>query len=92
MVVRELSEAQHAYVCLSSHGPAHIHFVVRPVSEASVADFGAHGAALQAAMFDRGNAPADVRDRRAPPLLRARDAGLTPACRRRARSTVLALW
>jgi diadenosine tetraphosphate (Ap4A) HIT family hydrolase len=53
IVVRRLSDAEHAYVCLWSHGPAHIHFVVQPVSQGVVEDAGVQGPALQAAMFQR---------------------------------------
>jgi diadenosine tetraphosphate (Ap4A) HIT family hydrolase len=56
-VVATLTSASQVYVCLWSHGPAHIHFVVQPESDDLVEAFGAWGPALQAAMFERGELP-----------------------------------
>jgi diadenosine tetraphosphate (Ap4A) HIT family hydrolase len=56
-VVSALTKASQVYVCLWSHGPAHIHFVVQPETEAVVKAFGAWGPALQAEMFERGELP-----------------------------------
>lgn len=56
-VVRELTGAAQVYVCLWSHGPAHIHFVVQPELDNTVAKFGAWGPAMQAAMFDANAVP-----------------------------------
>jgi diadenosine tetraphosphate (Ap4A) HIT family hydrolase len=53
-----LSPAQ-TYVCLWSHAggkPAHIHYVIQPVSDAQVAA-GALGPTLQAQMFSEGAQP-----------------------------------
>jgi diadenosine tetraphosphate (Ap4A) HIT family hydrolase len=50
--VGELTSAEHVYVCLWSHGPVHIHFVVQPVSGDMP-----RGPHLQAAMFDRAETP-----------------------------------
>jgi diadenosine tetraphosphate (Ap4A) HIT family hydrolase len=52
--VGDLTDADQVYVCLWSHGPAHVHYVVQPVTAEDVAAFGAHGPGLQAAMFARG--------------------------------------
>jgi hypothetical protein len=59
-VVGSLTNASQVYVCLWSHGPAHIHFVVQPETEALVESFGTWGPALQAAMFERDDLPARV--------------------------------
>jgi len=56
-VVGYLTKASQVYVCLWSHGPAHIHFVVQPETEAVVEAFGIWGPALQAEMFERGELP-----------------------------------
>jgi diadenosine tetraphosphate (Ap4A) HIT family hydrolase len=56
-VVGILTNASQLYVCLWSHGPAHIHFVVQPETEADVEAFGTWGPALQAAMFERDDSP-----------------------------------
>jgi hypothetical protein len=56
-VVGRLTQASQVYVCLWSHGPAHIHFVVQPETEAIVEAFGAWGPALQAAMFEHDDQP-----------------------------------
>ena len=50
-IVTRLAPSSQVYVCLWSHGPAHIHFVVQPVSDELMARLGAHGPALQVAMF-----------------------------------------
>jgi len=57
--VRELTAAVDVYVCLWSHGPVHIHYVVQPVFRETIARFSAHGPALQAAMFELDE-PLDV--------------------------------
>lgn len=61
-VVGTLTNASQVYVCLWSHGPAHIHFVVQPEIDAVVDALGTWGPSLQAAMFERGDLPerADV--------------------------------
>lgn len=56
-VVGSLTSASQVYVCLWSHGPAHIHFVVQPETDTLVDLFGTWGPALQAAMFERGDLP-----------------------------------
>jgi diadenosine tetraphosphate (Ap4A) HIT family hydrolase len=56
-VVGDLTSASQVYVCLWSHGPAHIHFVVQPETESAVEAFGTWGPALQAAMFERDDSP-----------------------------------
>jgi diadenosine tetraphosphate (Ap4A) HIT family hydrolase len=57
-VVGSLTQTSQVYVCLWSHGPAHIHFVVvQPETEALVEAFGAWGPALQAPMFEHDDAP-----------------------------------
>ena len=58
--VQELTEADQVYVGLWSHAgrrPAHIHFVVQPVTPALMDEIGDYGPHLQAAMFDRGEDP-----------------------------------
>lgn len=59
-VVGSLANASQVYVCLWSHGPAHIHFVVQPETDAVVESFGTWGPALQAAMFDHDVPPARI--------------------------------
>ncbi len=49
--VQELTDALQVYVCLWSHGPVHIHYVIQPVFSDAIAELDAHGPALQAAMF-----------------------------------------
>jgi diadenosine tetraphosphate (Ap4A) HIT family hydrolase len=56
-IVSRLAPSSQVYVCLWSHGPAHIHFVVQPVSEDLMSRLGAHGPALQAAMFGCESSP-----------------------------------
>jgi diadenosine tetraphosphate (Ap4A) HIT family hydrolase len=59
-VAARLGDADQVYNCLWSHSggrPVHIHYVIQPVSQSQMADFGAFGPALQLAMFDRGDAP-----------------------------------
>ncbi|MGI8828896.1 MAG: HIT family protein [Candidatus Limnocylindria bacterium] len=56
----ELTMADQVYVCLWSHAerrPGHIHFVVQPVTADVMDRYGAHGPALQVAMFSEGEAP-----------------------------------
>jgi hypothetical protein len=50
-VVSELCNPQQVYVCLWSHGPAHIHFVVEPTGGSALERMGLKGPALQQAMF-----------------------------------------
>ena len=56
-VVTELAHPDQVYVCLWSHGPVHIHFVVQPVTTAVMEELGAHGPKLQVAMFAAGVMP-----------------------------------
>jgi diadenosine tetraphosphate (Ap4A) HIT family hydrolase len=56
-VVAELSDPEQVYVCLWSHGPAHIHYVVQPVTDIDMDELDAFGPRLQVAMFDRGEEP-----------------------------------
>lgn len=62
--VRDLTAASQVYVCLWSHGPVHIHFVVQPVFADAIAEFGASGPSLQAAMFSHNRKvdPSQVAD------------------------------
>jgi diadenosine tetraphosphate (Ap4A) HIT family hydrolase len=57
--VEHLTEAKQVYVCLWSHGPVHLHYVVQPELTEVVERFGGHGPRLQAAMFD-GAQPLDL--------------------------------
>jgi ribosomal protein S18 acetylase RimI-like enzyme len=60
--VTEVMQPEQVYVCLWSHAggaPAHIHFVVQPVTEADKNRFGAAGPDLQAAMFRAGEQPGE---------------------------------
>jgi diadenosine tetraphosphate (Ap4A) HIT family hydrolase len=50
--VRVLAQPEQVYVCLWSHGPVHIHFVVQPVTGDMP-----RGPHLQAALFDRAEPP-----------------------------------
>lgn len=59
-VVGSLTNASEVYVCLWSHGPAHVHFVVQPETDAIVESFGTWGPALQAAMFELDDLPARI--------------------------------
>ena len=54
--VDALMDAEQVYVCLWSHGPVHLHYVVQPVAADLVAEFGTYGPRMQAAMFARGDA------------------------------------
>lgn len=59
-VVRGLTGAEQVYTCLWSHAggvPGHLHHVVQPVTRTQVDEYGAHGPALQVAMFARGEGP-----------------------------------
>ena len=59
-VVTELVEPAQVYVTLWSHAggePGHIHFVVQPVTQGQVDEFGMYGPALQLEMFSRKVAP-----------------------------------
>jgi diadenosine tetraphosphate (Ap4A) HIT family hydrolase len=58
--VTELFQRDQVYVCLWSHShvtPGHIHFVVQPVTQQTVARYGEHGPSLQVAMFHQGTVP-----------------------------------
>jgi diadenosine tetraphosphate (Ap4A) HIT family hydrolase len=60
--VTTVIQPEQVYVCLWSHAggaPAHIHFVVQPVTEADKTRFGALGPDLQAAMFREGAVPGE---------------------------------
>ena len=52
--VQELTKANQVYVCLWSHGPVHIHYVVQPALSDTVDELGVYGPRMQAAMFARG--------------------------------------
>lgn len=52
--VRELTDAQQVYICLWSHGPVHIHYVVQPALAETIEGFGVYGPKMQAAQFLRG--------------------------------------
>lgn len=57
VVAGQLVEAEQVYNCLWSHAggqPAHIHFVVQPVTADQMERHGSYGPALQAAMFADG--------------------------------------
>jgi hemoglobin len=60
-VVQQLVEPEQVYVCLWSHAgraAGHVHFVVQPATTAAIeAHGGAYGPALQAAVFEAGDAP-----------------------------------
>ncbi len=59
-IVDELLSPAQTYVCLWSHAggePCHLHYVVQPVSRALMDELGAHGAGLQARMFELGRLP-----------------------------------
>lgn len=58
-VIQELTDALQVYVCLWSHGPVHIHYVVQPALAETIDEFGVYGPHLQAAMFARDQ-PIDV--------------------------------
>lgn len=64
-VATNLVDADQVYNCLWSYAggvPVHIHYVVQPVTPDQLEAFGAHGPALQVAMFTAGDTPdrADV--------------------------------
>ena len=52
--VRDLTDALQVYVCLWSHGPVHIHYVVQPATPENIAELRAYGPRMQAAMFAQG--------------------------------------
>lgn len=66
-IVAELTDPDQVYVCLWSHGPGHIHFVVQPVQRGVL-----HGPRLQVAMFDRNEPPPRDEVERFAELARAR--------------------
>ena len=56
VVIEQLLHPDQTYVCLWSHSgkePVHIHWVVQPVTMTQMAELGARGPALQAAMFEK---------------------------------------
>lgn len=58
--VTEVVHPEQVYVCLWSHSggePGHIHFVVQPVSRATMERYDSYGPTLQAAMFHNGSPP-----------------------------------
>jgi diadenosine tetraphosphate (Ap4A) HIT family hydrolase len=58
--VTELFQPDQVYVCLWSHAdatPGHLHFVVQPITQETIARHGKHGPSLQAAMFQEGAPP-----------------------------------
>src|SRR5262249_14993135 len=60
VVIEQLVHPDQTYICLWSHTgrvPVHIHWVVQPVTTDQMAEIGAHGPGLQAAMFQRGIVP-----------------------------------
>ena len=59
-VVSQLTNPDQVYVCLWSHGPVHIHFVVQPVDRSLADRLDARGPRLQAAMFDSEPIPDDA--------------------------------
>jgi diadenosine tetraphosphate (Ap4A) HIT family hydrolase len=82
-VAGRLVAAEQVYNCLWSHAhgqPGHIHYVVQPVTQAQKVRFGAHGPALQMAMFSEGETPTDEEiervARRARELIAMRARGL----------------
>ena len=56
-VVTALTNPAQVYVCLWSHSPCHIHFVVQPVDDELMDRVAAHGPKLQVAMFESDPAP-----------------------------------
>ena len=60
-VVDDLCKPQQVYVCLWSHGPAHIHFVVQPETYEAMRAHDAYGPDLQTAMFANGVTPDRLR-------------------------------
>jgi diadenosine tetraphosphate (Ap4A) HIT family hydrolase len=74
-VAAGLVPADQVYNCLWAHAggvPVHLHYVVQPVTSQQMADYGAHGPALQMAMFDRGTAPEPAEVERVADVARAR--------------------
>jgi diadenosine tetraphosphate (Ap4A) HIT family hydrolase len=69
--VHELAEAGQVYVCLWSHGPVHIHYVVQPEPRQAADEITEHGPKLQATMF-AASEPLD-RDQAATFAVRARE-------------------
>ena len=62
-VAAALTEADQVYNCLWSHAggvPAHIHYVVQPVTAVQVESIGLYGPRLQVEMFKRGEHPTDA--------------------------------
>ena len=59
-VIAALTSPDQVYVNLWSHAdrePVHVHFVVQPVTRATLREWDAHGPRLQVAMFTRGDPP-----------------------------------
>ena len=66
-VVDELLVPAQTYVCLWSHAagePAHIHYVIQPVTIDQMAGGSLYGPRLQSAMFAAGRRPSDEEIRR----------------------------
>ena len=60
LVASQIVDADQVYNCLWSHAggsPAHIHYVVQPVTTSQMSRFGAYGPNLQVAMFSTGEPP-----------------------------------
>lgn len=60
VVIEQLLHPDQTYICLWSHSgqaPVHIHWVVQPVTTAQMAELGARGPGLQAAMFENRAMP-----------------------------------
>jgi len=77
IAVSEFVDPEQVYVCLWSHGPGHIHFVVQPVTRSLMDDTGAHGPRLQVEMFDRNETPPESEVEAFASRVRARLAGGT---------------
>lgn len=59
-VVTALCSPEQVYTCLWSHAgahPAHVHWVVQPVTKEVRLEYGDYGPHLQVAMFNRGEPP-----------------------------------
>jgi hypothetical protein len=60
IVLDRLLEPEQIYVCLWADAggePAHLHYIVQPITRALMDRHGVHGPRLQAAMFADGHAP-----------------------------------
>jgi diadenosine tetraphosphate (Ap4A) HIT family hydrolase len=75
IVAKHLVDADQVYNCLWSHAggtPVHIHYVVQPVTEFQMSNFGVHGPDLQVAMFSSDDLPAAAEIEHIAILARAR--------------------